>query len=85
MSCASDAVPFRAVKACARCVLTMLDPDTAAKGMEPVATLARHRRFDGATWFGINLVPDTHERVGMRVGDEIQIISAVAPGDGPLR
>jgi hypothetical protein len=78
-------VPFRAVKGCARCVLTTLDPDTAAKGMEPITTLARHRRFDGKTWFGINLVPDTHERSGMRVGDEIQIINAVDPGEGPLR
>jgi uncharacterized protein len=78
-------VTFRAVKGCDRCVLTMLDPETAVKGMEPIATLARHRRWDGKTWFGINLVPDTHERRGMRVGDEIEIISAVAPGDGPVR
>jgi uncharacterized protein YcbX len=78
-------VPFRAVKGCDRCVLTTLDPDTAAKGMEPITTLARHRRFDGKTWFGINLVPDTHERRRIRVGDEIEIISAVAPGGGPLR
>lgn len=78
-------VSFRAVKGCDRCVLTTLDPETAAKGMEPITTLARHRRFDGKTWFGINLVPDTHERRGMRVGDEIEIISAVAPGGGPLR
>lgn len=78
-------VTFRAVKGCDRCVLTMLDPQTAAKGMEPIATLARYRRWDRKTWFGINLVPDTHERRGMRVGDEIEIISAVAPGDGPLR
>lgn len=78
-------VTFRAVKGCDRCLLTMLDPETAAKGMEPIATLARYRRWDGKTWFGINLVPDTHERRGMRVGDEIEIISAVAPGDGPLR
>ena len=76
---------FRAVKGCDRCVLTMLDPETAAKGMEPIATLARYRRWDGKTWFGINLVPDTHERRGMRVGDEIEIISAVVPGEGPLR
>ena len=78
-------VPFRAVKGCDRCVLTMLDPETAVKGMEPIATLARHRKWAGKTWFGINLVPDTHERRGMRVGDEIEIISASAPGDGPLR
>ncbi len=78
-------VTFRAVKGCDRCVLTMLDPETAVKGMEPIATLARHRKWDGRTWFGTNLVPDTYERKGIRVGDEIEIISAVGPGEGPLR
>ena len=43
---------FRAVKGCDRCVLTTIDPDTAVKGKEPIATLARHRRWDGKTWFG---------------------------------
>jgi hypothetical protein len=78
------AVRFRAVKGCDRCVMTMLDPETTAKGMEPIATLARHRRWDGKTWFGINLVPDTPEQ-SVRVGDEIEVISAVAPGEGPQR
>ena len=50
---------FRAVKGCDRCVMTTVDPDTARRGKEPIATLARHRRFDGATWFGMNLIPDT--------------------------
>ena len=76
---------FRAVKGCDRCVLTMLDPDTAARGKEPIAALARHRRFDGRTWFAINLGPDTRERVELRVGDGIDIITAVTPGAGPLR
>ena len=65
---------FRAVKGCDRCVMTMLDPGTAAKGMEPIATLARHRRWDGKTWFGINLVPDTPEQ-SVRVGDEIEVMT----------
>ncbi|MCW2757907.1 MAG: hypothetical protein JWO46_1653 [Nocardioidaceae bacterium] len=78
------AVEFRAVKGCARCVLTTIDPDTAAKGKEPIATLARIRRWDGATWFAVNLVPDTPGAV-LRVGDEVEVLEAVPPGGGPVR
>lgn len=78
-----DAV-FRAVKGCARCVLTTIDPDTAAREKEPIASLARIRRWDGATWFGINLVPDTPD-VTIRVGDDLEVLDAVAPGNGPIR
>jgi uncharacterized protein YcbX len=51
-------VTFRNVKGCDRCVLTTIDPDTAAKGHEPLFALARHRRWDGKVWFGVNLIPD---------------------------
>lgn len=81
---------FRAVKGCDRCVLTTIDPVTAVRGKEPIATLARHRRWDGKTWFGVNLVPDTQGRVtgwtgSIRVGNEVEVLSAVGPGGGPLR
>ena len=49
-------VRFRVAKPCGRCVLTTVDPDTAVKGKEPLATLARHRRWDGNVWFGVNLI-----------------------------
>ena len=75
---------FRVVKGCARCVLTTIDPDTLVTGHEPIATLARHRRWDGKTWFGMNLVPDTPEAT-IRVGDEVEILDAVSDPDGPLR
>jgi uncharacterized protein YcbX len=78
-----DAV-FRAVKGCARCVLTTIDPDTALRGKEPIRSLARIRRWDGATWFGINLVPDTYD-VTIRVGDDLEVLDAVPPGGGPIR
>ena len=64
--------------------MTTINPDTAAKGKEPIATLARHRRWDGKTWFGVNLVPDSHG-VGLRVGDDVEILDAVEDPDGPLR
>ena len=78
-----DAI-FRAVKGCARCVLTTIDPDTADREKEPIRSLAKIRRWDGATWFGINLVPDTHG-VTIRVGDDVEVLESVPPGGGPIR
>ena len=78
-----DAV-FRAVKGCARCVITTIDPDTAAREKEPITSLARIRRWDGATWFAINLIPDT-PGVTIRVGDPLEVLDSVQPGSGPIR
>ncbi|GEC20160.1 MOSC domain-containing protein [Pseudonocardia hydrocarbonoxydans] len=64
---------FRVVKACDRCVLTAVDPETAETGPEPLRTLARHRRWDGKVWFGTNLVPDTPGAV-LRVGDAVEVL-----------
>lgn len=78
---------FRVAGGCARCVLTTVDPETAEKGTEPIRTLSRIRRFDGATWFGVDLIPElcAGERPRVRVGDEVEILDAVPPGGGPLR
>jgi MOSC domain-containing protein len=79
-------VAFRAVKGCARCVLTMIDPDTAVSGKEPIATLARIRRWDGGTWFGVNLIPDlTGGDASIRVGDPVEVLERDDTFDGPLR
>lgn len=78
------AATFRAVKGCARCVITTIDPDTAERGHEPIASLARLRRWDGKTWFAVNLVPDTPGAV-ITVGDDVEVLEAVEPGQGPLR
>jgi uncharacterized protein YcbX len=75
---------FRSVKGCDRCVLTTIDPVTARKGKEPIATLARHRRWDGATWFGMDLVPD-NPGAEVVVGDEVEVLEAVPAPDGPPR
>jgi uncharacterized protein len=78
------AAVFRAVKGCDRCVLTTIDPDSGRHGKEPIATLARHRRWDGRTWFGMNLIPDT-PGVEISVDDEVEILERVANPDGPPR
>jgi MOSC domain-containing protein len=75
---------FRSVKGCDRCVLTLVDPVTAERSKEPIATLARHRKWDGATWFGMNLIPD-NPGATVRVGDEVEILEAVPAPDGPPR
>lgn len=48
---------FRTTMVCDRCVMTTIDPITLVGGKEPIRTLARHRRWDRKTWFGIRLVP----------------------------
>lgn len=75
---------FRAVKGCARCVMTTIDPETGVREKEPIASLARIRRWDGKTWFGVNIIPDTLGPT-IRVGDEVEVLEAVAPGSGPVR
>jgi uncharacterized protein len=77
------AVSFRVVKACDRCVFTTIDPDTASRGKEPLTTLARFRRWDGKTWFAINLIPDSSGAT-LHLGDQIEIVEQVQT-DEPLR
>jgi MOSC domain-containing protein len=78
------AAVFRAVKGCDRCALAATDAETALRGKEPTATLARHRRWDGAVWFGMNVVPETPGAV-LTVGDEVELLETVAAPDGPPR
>ena len=75
---------FRVVKGCDRCTMTMTDPDSAERGKEPIATLAKYRRWDGETWFGMNIVPDT-PGVEIAVGDEVEVLESVPAPDGPPR
>ena len=75
---------FRSVKGCDRCVLTTIDPTAAERGKEPIATLARYRRWDGKTWFGMNLIPDSPGAV-LSVGDEVEVLEAIPEPDGPPR
>lgn len=75
---------FRVVKGCARCVLATVDPDTAEKGAEPLATLGRHRRFDGGVWFGANLIPDD-PGTEIHIGDPVRILDSTDPSTGPPR
>ncbi|GFH34678.1 MOSC domain-containing protein [Streptomyces pacificus] len=66
-------VSFRVVKPCGRCVVTTTDQATAARGKEPLRTLARHRRFGDRLVFGQNLVPEHTGTV--RVGDPVRVLA----------
>lgn len=62
-------VPFRVAKAVDRCVMTTIDPVSLERSKEPIATLAKHRRWEGKTWFAIHLIPDAEGPI--HVGDEV--------------
>jgi uncharacterized protein YcbX len=61
---------LRVQQTCDRCVMTTIDPVTLAKGHEPIRTLAKHRKWDGKTWFGVWLVPRSAGRI--EVGDLVR-------------
>jgi uncharacterized protein YcbX len=64
---------FRLLAPIDRCVMTTIDPTTLDASHEPIRTLARHRRWDGATWVCVKAVPDA---VGMvRVGDGVEVLA----------
>ncbi|MFI9723593.1 MOSC domain-containing protein [Streptomyces sp. NPDC052396] len=65
-------VTFRVAKPCGRCVITTTDQTTAARGKEPLRTLARHRRRENGLIFGQHLIPE-HTGV-LRVGDRVEIL-----------
>ena len=51
----SDA-KFKAVKPCARCVITTTDQDTAERSVEPLKTLSDYRKINNKVMFGMNVV-----------------------------
>jgi len=67
-------VVFHGATRCGRCVVTTTDQLTAARGQEPLRTLATYRRdAAGDVMFGRNLIHET--KTGrLAVGDEIQLL-----------
>jgi len=60
---------FAGVKPCARCVMTTVDQETAAKGEEPLRTLSTYRKMGNKVMFGQNLLVVQPGQIA--VGDEI--------------
>jgi len=77
-----DNVTFRRARLCERCVVTTIDQDTALAGREPLRTLARFRKWDGAVWFGSNWIPDGEGQ--LEVGSTLEVLErAPARTDEP--
>jgi hypothetical protein len=68
-----DDVQLSVVKPCARCVITTIDQTTAARGVEPLRTLAGYRSIGNKVMFGQNLI---HHGPGtLRLGSEVKVKS----------
>lgn len=65
---------LRAVKPCARCVITTTDQATAEVGKEPLRTLATFRKSGSKVLFGQNLVHDTTG--SLSIGDAVEVIES---------
>lgn len=65
---------YRRGELCDRCVMTTIDLVTLETTREPIRTLARHRRWDGVTWFGVRLIPELApcETRTLAVGDPVE-------------
>jgi uncharacterized protein YcbX len=76
---------YRVSELCDRCALTLVDAVTLATDKEPIRTLARHRAWDGSTWFGVRLVPELPPGATgtVAVGDRVEVLSR-APWSRPL-
>lgn len=64
---------FNAVKSCARCVLTTIDPETGVAGKEPLQTLSTYRKSGNKILFGQNMIALSYGHI--RVGETFEVIS----------
>lgn len=69
-------VSFRIVTGCDRCVVTTTDQESAARGVEPLRTLAGYRRFGDSVYFGVYAIPDGPGVI--RRGDPIVVLESGA-------
>lgn len=65
-------VRFKAVKPCARCVITTTDQETAERKDEPLRTLSTYRKIGNKVMFGMNLIAYADGTVS--VGDKIELL-----------
>jgi len=63
---------FAAVKPCARCVLTTVNPMTGELGIEPLKTLNTYRKQGSKVNFGMNIIPVDYGQI--QEGDEIVVV-----------
>ncbi|AEG00619.1 MOSC domain-containing protein [Methylomonas methanica] len=67
-------IAFRLPKPCSRCAVPGIDPETAVRNKEPLATLNRIRRWENKLYFGQNAL---HDKAGtLSVGDWVDILES---------
>jgi uncharacterized protein YcbX len=64
-------IEYRFAEHCDRCVMTTIDPETRVQGKEPIRTLSKYRRWEGAVWFGVRLIPMRTGQVSL--GDPVTV------------
>lgn len=57
---------------CSRCIMPSINPETAEKQMEIIDALKQHRRREGATYFGQNILYQECGKIS--VGDCVEIV-----------
>jgi len=62
---------FKAVKPCARCVITTTDQETGERNNEPLKTLSEYRNFENKVMFGMNLICNSTGKISC--GDTITL------------
>lgn len=67
-------VTYRLGELCDRCVMTTVDLTTYRTTKEPIRTLARHRKWEGRTWFGVRLIPEAEGTVAE--GDAVSVLAS---------
>ena len=67
-------VLFEVAKPCTRCIFTTVDPERGEKSADrqPLLTLAKYRRFDVGTCFGMNLIARSSGM--LRLGDALELL-----------
>lgn len=63
---------FKAVKPCARCVITTTNQDTTERSSEPLRTLSEYRKINNKVMFGMNVVCNTPGLVS--VNQKIELV-----------
>lgn len=68
-------ISFRMPKRCARCDVVLVDQATAAKGKEPLRTLAKYRTENNKVNFAMNLIPENEGVIA--VGDAVTYAASI--------
>ncbi len=65
-------VVFDVLQRCGRCVITTVNQDDASKGVEPLHTLAKSRKFGNKLMFGVHLAHRANDSIALY--DEVVVL-----------